>query len=223
MKDNSCELGLWESSGFKDFIHKNEELDEMHIDSRICPYHRIETWSFNKDSPIDEVKKEVYLKYALIYCINNTDTLERHLSSIQKIMESDYKPQSIYIIDSQTTNNQNFDRTKEFLQNLNISFRIKKTLTEADESHFVDEFVMTSKVKEFFYVCIRNNDFNIDFLKGLDNIINGDMEQVMFAGNEDYYFVPMQIHQLTKSHFQQYLESKGLHSKVYEYDKVCNS
>lgn len=220
-QDKSCKLEKWTSPGFIDAFEENSGT--FYINGRACPFYREPGYDLLDASPPEErVYKELRLNYGLVLTI--TDTLNRDtiLDIIEKAKELDYPPRTYYVVDYRS-NNDNHQNLVEVLRHLDVKFKTKKVLDITRPIDiYVDEFVMTKKLKEPFYIKTDSYLENSMTL-GLFNKMYKDMIQVLYVGDESTYFTVTGIHHVCKDGFRAYLESKGHEKFIYNWQDIKNA
>lgn len=225
--NKSCELNKLNSEGFKGLAVQrtvNSGALEHHIDGRFCQFHRVKKWKDeqikNGLDPLQVVNEQTRIKYGLVTGIDKNSNPVKIFEQLDRICNSKYPPENIYFIKNTGTPEYSKEDLEERLEKYNIPFRIKIAYVSISTDKFVDELFLTQKLKNKFYVCLLKEDFDLDFLNGLDKTINHDMLQIMYAGNNDYYFIPTQLHELCKDGFKEFLEREGLDDSIFSYEEI---
>lgn len=227
--EDNCTLGKWQSFGFGGKVKEveNNGKKEMHLQGRICTFHRTENWKSHYEKMgvdvIDKVNEENTLKYGLVSCIDDVEDPELMLAQVTDVANSKFKPSTIYIVNNCSNPKYSNDYLKSFLSTFNIPFKIKKTLTENTNAKFIDEFAMTDRLVDHFYLGLLKPGFDIKFLDNLYHVIYQEMLQVMFAGDEEsYYYMPTNLHKLCSCGFAEFTTREVGPEAVFSYSKIMS-
>jgi hypothetical protein len=140
-------------------------------------------------------------------------------SKIENIVNSKYPPKNINIINNAGIDNK---RLSGFLKSLGLPYNAKQVLSSFGVAQYVDEFVMLNKVKFPYYIAVLDNSLDLNFLEGLNLLVNKDMEKVLYAGRDSCYFTISAVHQVCKSGIKEYISKEGYHDNVYNYKEILN-
>lgn len=223
LKNEKCSLGKWETPGFKDLVIKrpvDSGAEEYHIEGRFCQFHRVEKWASSQADPINSALESAKLDYGFVTGIDKNSDTESVFKQIDMVCRSKHPPKNLYFISNKKTENLTKSEIEKRLSVYNIPYRIKMAIIEMPMSKFIDELCMVEKLTNSFYLCALKTSLDINFINGLDVAINHNMRQVMYAGDENYYFMPTKIHKLCKDNFKQFLIKEGLGESVFSYDDI---
>ena len=218
-KSDRCGLDLWDTSGFANCV--SELNGDTILKGRICPYHRVDQWAALKADPLTEVKKEVYLRYAAVLVIDKDYSRDEALEDIIRLRDSALPPSKFYLVD-RSEDNSNHQNLVEILKTYDIEFRTKQVIDyNLSGEEYIDEYVMTQKLTEAFYIAMHKPNISLGFIQNLNKLIYHDMSQVLYAGNNDYYFMLTSMHKIVRNGFKEYLINLGHQDKVISYEEIC--
>lgn len=229
LNKQGCSLGKWNTNGFSglvDSVNLEDGILEHRILGRICTFHRTNNWAeHHTNLGVDihqQVADENILKYGLMTCIDDESDPEAMLLQMENVVNSKHVPQKLYIINNCSDPKYTNEYLKNKLQKYNLPYKIKKALAKQTNAKFIDEFAMTDRLTEYFYLGLLKPGFDLKFLDNLHDIIYGEMIQAIYAGDEDsYYFMPTNLHKMCSCGFRKFLDQESSGTAItYSYQDV---
>ena len=221
-----CTQGMWEHPEFKERRAYDTENKEWHIIDRICPRHRTSGWRDLVGDDLDEaLRNEIKVKFSIIQAIHTDEAFSKFLVNLDNLVqESDIcSIQGIYIVDRRGDASDPAELSRQ-LKKYKRPYAVKKALTDDEDYVFVDQFMQTRKVKSPFYVFGAEPDsITTQMIGGLYNLIVRDLKQVLYAGDDDCYFMASMLHQIKKRGFADYLKTNDAAHTVFSSDEILNA